>query len=115
MAVTRRPRALFDAPIPALFRTRTTRNDDEHQDRLLPASLPDLGRTGRRRQGRRRPRPRLPADLRAVDVRAARRQEAEELTVRGGAGRPAAMTPLAGSLKRQLDLDGVAYTLTLDA
>jgi len=25
------------------------------------------------------------------------------------------MTPLAGPLKRQLDLDGVAYTLTLDA
>jgi hypothetical protein len=24
------------------------------------------------------------------------------------------MTPLAGPLKRQLDLDGVAYTLTLD-
>lgn len=25
------------------------------------------------------------------------------------------MTPLAGPLKRQLDLDGIAYTLTLDA
>ena len=25
------------------------------------------------------------------------------------------MTPLAGPLKRALDLDGVAYTLTLDA
>ena len=28
--------------------------------------------------------------------------------------RPDAMTPLDGPLKRALDLDGVAYTLTLD-
>jgi hypothetical protein len=50
-----------------------------------------------------------------VDVRAARRQEAEELIAPAARRAAAVMTPLAGPLKRQLDLDGVAYTLTLDA